>query len=76
MTATTVRQLLDAALHSMRVCMGVVREWGVASEDYVGVVPIEGQVNGRDKRLETTRRYRINKQRELIAFDQSTSTRT
>ena len=45
MTATTVRQLLDAALRSMRVCMGVVREWGVASEDYVGVVPTEGQVS-------------------------------
>ncbi|KAK7104512.1 uncharacterized protein [Littorina saxatilis] len=43
MTATTVRQLSDSAFRAMRVCMGVVREWGVASEDYVGVVPTEGQ---------------------------------
>ena len=49
MSATTVRQLMDSAFRSMRVCMGVVREWGVATEDYVGVVPTEGQVRGMIK---------------------------
>ena len=47
MSATTIRQLMDSAFRSMRVCMGVVREWGVATEDYVGVVPTEGQVSRR-----------------------------
>ncbi|KAK7488399.1 hypothetical protein BaRGS_00020373 [Batillaria attramentaria] len=43
MTASTVRQLMDTTFRAMRVCLGVVRQWGVLDEDYVGVVPTEGQ---------------------------------
>ncbi|ESO92065.1 hypothetical protein LOTGIDRAFT_163069 [Lottia gigantea] len=40
--ATTVRQLMDAMFRVCRVARGVIKEWKVESEAFVGTVPADG----------------------------------